>query len=108
MIGAMIPLVEETRLAPRVKILMRRFETMHTKGNLGSLWMCECSKSVALPRIQANWRITPKGSRTPVLALRGLRPRPLDDGGGYFTYTLDALTSPAGSLCGWDEDRSES
>ena len=24
---------------------------------------------------------TPKGNRTPVLALRGLRPRPLDDGG---------------------------
>ena len=27
---------------------------------------------------------TPKGSRTPVLALRGLRPRPLDDGGVPF------------------------
>lgn len=28
---------------------------------------------------------TPKGTRTPVLAVRGLRPRPLDDGGKYLS-----------------------
>src|SRR5262249_22931627 len=39
------------------------------------------------------WRLlavmsnTPKGTRTPVLALRGLCPRPLDDGGGLFGYS---------------------
>ena len=33
----------------------------------------------------------PKGTRTPVLALRGPRPRPLDNGGGQFRIVACAF-----------------
>src|SRR5262245_42302623 len=42
----------------------------------------------------SDFKITPKGSRTPVLALRGLCPRPLDDGGRstnsirFYTFSI--------------------
>lgn len=36
----------------------------------------------------------PTGTRTPVLALRGLRPSPLDDGGKRADFTIAAAYKP--------------
>jgi hypothetical protein len=37
----------------------------------------------------------PTGIRTPVVALKGLRPSPLDDGGKHFPKRADFITAPA-------------
>ena len=38
----------------------------------------------------------PTGIRTPVVALKGLRPSPLDDGGIHYQERADFIIAPAG------------
>ena len=42
-------------------------------------------------RLAAILFCAPTGIRTPVVALKGLRPGPLDDGGGYIAGLLPAM-----------------
>src|SRR5258708_35958132 len=56
----------------------------------------------ALPQLMSRqgFITTPKGIRTPVLALRGLCPRPLDDGGGCHSFKRDSAERQARRLIG--------
>jgi hypothetical protein len=64
---------EKSRLA-----LLQDADAGNTKSPEESRLFAFCCFGV---RFSAEYRDTPKGTRTPVLAVRGLCPRPLDDGG---------------------------